>query len=339
MPVLAAEKLTYKKVRELDKQRAVCFMPVSALEVHGPHLPLGMDFYMARWMAEESGRRFAERHPDWNVVQYPPLPLGTDELPLAGSMHTDQRTVFTGVRNHGESLAQAGFRYIVVTNGHGGPRHAAALESACRAVSRRHGVQMFTPSIAVLHEIITGKHFAAVEELLGRPLSAGERAGALCGEHAGTWETSFMLAQEPELVEPEYTFLQKDAPPPFRPLQTFARGLVSLQEKRGKDTTELREMGERLAGGIGWLLNTRYGYGGPAVSYQGVPAVASAELGDAFRELLARRCLEILEEVTAGQRDARTVRSLASASPIVRPRFWSRLAFAAALVVALPFLF
>lgn len=338
MAVLAAEKLTYTKVRDLDKRHAVCFMPVSALEVHGPHLPLGMDYYMARWMAEESGRRFAERHPDWNVVQYPPLPLGTDELPLAGSMHTNQRTVFTGVRNHGESLARAGFRYIVVTNGHGGPRHAAALEAACRAVNRKHGVQMFTPSIAVLHEIITGRHFAAVEELLGRPLSAEERAGALCGEHAGTWETSFMLAQEADLVEPEYKHLEKDAPPPFRPVLALGETLVALQERRGKDTAELREMAERFAGGIGWLLNARYGYGGPAVSYMGVPAVASEELGHAFRELLARRCLEILEEVTAGKTDAAAVRSLASASPIVQPRFWGRVAAVAVLVAALPFL-
>jgi len=338
MPVLAAEDLTYTKVRDLDKQRAVCFMPVSALEVHGPHLPLGMDFYMARWMAEESGRRFAARHPDWNVVQYPPLPLGTDELPLAGSMHADQSTVFAGVRSHGASLAKAGFKYIVVTNGHGGPRHAAALEAACRSVSSKHGVQMFTPSIAVLHEIITGAHFPAVEELLGRSLGADERAGALCGEHAGTWETSFMLAQQPELVEPEYTNLQKDAPPPFRPLLALAQRLVALQKARGKDTTELQEMGERFAGGVGWLLNAHYGYGGPAVSYQGVPAVASAELGVAFREVMARRCLEILEEVTHGKRDAATVRSLASVSPIVQPRFWNRVALAALLVIALPFL-
>ena len=141
MTVLRAEELTYSQIRELDGRTTICFLPVSALEVHGPHLPLGMDFYMAKWMAEEPGRRFAEAHPDWTVIQYPPLPLGTDELPLAGTMHTNQRTVFTGVRNHGESLAKAGLQYIVVTNGHGGPRHAAALEAACREVTRKTGRQ------------------------------------------------------------------------------------------------------------------------------------------------------------------------------------------------------
>ena len=97
MPIVRAEDLTYTKLRALDPSRALCFQPVSALEVHGPHLPFGMDFYMARWMAEETGRRFAAAHPDWTVVHLPPLPLGTDELPLAGSMHARQRTVYDAV--------------------------------------------------------------------------------------------------------------------------------------------------------------------------------------------------------------------------------------------------
>ena len=86
MPVVRAEELTYTQVMRLDGNRTVCFQPMSALEVHGPHLPLGMDFYMARWMAEEAGRRFAERHPEWTVIQMPSLPLGTDELPARGRL-------------------------------------------------------------------------------------------------------------------------------------------------------------------------------------------------------------------------------------------------------------
>src|SRR6266481_1896632 len=73
MPVVCAAELSYTKVRALNMDRTICFQPVSALEVHGPHLPLGMDYFMAKWMAEESGRRFSEAHPEWTVVQLPPL--------------------------------------------------------------------------------------------------------------------------------------------------------------------------------------------------------------------------------------------------------------------------
>lgn len=333
--IFKAEELSYKRIRELDKRRTLCFLPVSALEVHGPHLPLGMDFYMARWMAEESGRRFAAAHPDWHVVQYPALPLGTDELPLPGSMDTNQKTVHRAVVNHGESLARAGFKYIVVTNGHGGPRHAAALEAACREVSRRHDVAMFSPSIAVMHAVITGVHFDFVERHIGRPLSETEKAGLLCGEHAGAWETSFMLAQNPELVEPEYRHLEKSGPPLFRPASTIGKKLAQWQSALGGSGTKLEEISERIADAIGWLLNVRFGYGGPAISYKGDPSVASAEIGEAFRDLLGQECLALVEDVTSGRKSAVAVRSLASDSKLIQPGFWPAVGVATAAAVAL----
>jgi len=338
MPVIRAEELTYTKVLALDMSRAICFLPVSALEVHGPHLPLGMDFYMARWMAEETGRRFADTHPDWTVVQYPPLPLGTDELPLAGSMHADQRTVYEGVKRHGESLAHAGFRYVVVTNGHGGPRHASALEAACRTVSKKRGVHMFTPSIAALHAIVSGSRFPQVEEIIGRPLSELERTSLLAGEHAGTWETSFMLVQQPELVESEWRNLGPDAPPAFAPLETAGTWFAQRLEARGRDTKTLREIVKGLAGGVGWLLNTHYGYGGHTVTYQGNPSAASPEIGQAFREVMVRDCLGFVERVTSGAMAGTDVRSIASDAAIIQPYFVRRVGLvAAAILLALTF--
>jgi len=335
MAYVNAAELSYTKVRALDMNRSICFQPVSALEVHGPHLPLGMDFYMARWMAEESGRRFAEAHPDWTVVQLPPLPLGTDELPLAGSMNASQRTVYAALLAHGRSLVRAGYRYIVLTNGHGGPRHAAALEHACRKVSKRFGVHMFTPSIMVLHRIITGQLNGAVESLLGRALTDTERHGLLNGEHAGSWETSFMLADRPELVEPNYRELGLVVPPTFRPLARLGELLVAARTRRGRDASKLREMFDGFAGGIGWLLNAHFGYGGPAVTYHGDPSVASADIGVAFREIMARECLTMVEAVVTGDVHASAVRSIASDHAAIQPHFWPKLGLAAAAVLAL----
>jgi creatinine amidohydrolase len=332
--VLAAE-LTYSKVRSLNMDRTICFQPVSALEVHGPHLPLGMDYFMAGWMAEETGRRFAAAHSDWTVVQLPPLPLGTDELPLAGSMNASQRTVYAAVTAHGRSLVRAGYRHIVLTNGHGGPRHAAALEHACRKISKRYAVQMFTPSILALHRIITGQRFATVEALMGRALTDAEKRGLLSGEHAGSWETSFMLAEKPELVESNYPELPLDGPPAFKPLAKLGALIVQWRSRRGHDAAKLRMVFDGLCGSLGWLLNARYGYGGPVVSYKGDPSVASAEIGRAFRELMVQECLAIVEAVTAGAQRAVDVRSIASDPAIIQPYFWSRLGLVAALLALL----
>ncbi|HVM95326.1 MAG TPA: creatininase family protein [Candidatus Acidoferrales bacterium] len=335
MQYIEAAELTYTKVRALDMSRTICFQPVSALEVHGPHLPLGMDFYMARWMAEQTGRRFATAHPDWTVVQQPPLPLGTDELPLAGSMNASQRTVYGALIAHGRSLAKAGYRYIVLTNGHGGPRHASAIEHACRKISKRHGVSMFSPSALALHRIVTGQRFAPVEEFLGRALTDGEKHGLVNGEHAGSWETSFMLAQNPELVESNWRELKLDKPPVFKPLAKIGEVLINRRKRRGGDAAKLEELFDGIGGGIGWLLNAHYGYGGPTVSYQGDPSVASAEIGHAFREVMARDCLELVEDVTSGRQRATDVRSIASDHLPIQPWFGAKLALAAALLLIL----
>ena len=334
MPIVRAEELTYTKVRALDMNRTVYFQPVSALEVHGPHLPLGMDFYMARWMAEETGRRFTEKRSQWTAVQLPPLPLGTDELPLAGSMSTNQRTVYNAVRSHGRSLARAGCKYVVVTNGHGGPRHAAALEAACRITSKKYGIQMFTPSIAVLHAIITGQRFEAVEAVLGRPLGERERANLGLGvEHAGGWETSFMLAQNSDLVESGYESLEYDEPPQAPWIGAIGDRIAAL--RGAEKAAETRQIFHAAAGGIGWLLNAHYGYGGKTVTYEGTPAVASAELGHAFRHVMAEDCLALLEAVVEGRKDAKEVRSIASDPAPIQPGFWPRVAAVAALTALL----
>jgi creatinine amidohydrolase/Fe(II)-dependent formamide hydrolase-like protein len=337
MAFLRAEELTYSQIRRFDRARTIAFVPVSALEVHGPHLPIGMDWYMARWMAEETAHRFAQRNPDWTVVALPPLALGADELPLRGSMTTPAGTLYRAVVAQGRALAKAGYGYVVVTNGHGGPRHAAALEAACRYVSRRRRIAMFTPSIAVLHRIVTGGRLADTETLVGRTLTDAERHGLVIGEHAGAWETSFMLAQDSTLVGP-HADLGPLAPPRFRPLARVGEWLAARRERRGKDASKLREAFDGIAGSLGWLLNARFGYGGGEVTYKGDPSVASAELGHAFRELLARDCLEIVEAVAAGRRYASDVRSIASDHAVIQPGFLVKAGVVALAVGALTML-
>jgi creatinine amidohydrolase/Fe(II)-dependent formamide hydrolase-like protein len=232
-------------------------------------------------------------------------------------------------------LARAGYRYVVVTNGHGGPRHASGLEAACRWVSKKFSIDMFTPSIKALHGIITGQRFTEVEAHLGRPLTDHEKANLVGGEHAGGWETSFMLAQHPELVEPNYAQLTHDAPPHVPWIERLGMAVGNQLDRRGRDGAKTREIFTSLAGGIGWLLNTKYGYGGPAVTYQGTPAVASVELGHAFRHVMADECLKLLEAVTSGQLKGVDVRSIASDPAVIQPQFWPRVGFVAALIAAL----
>jgi creatinine amidohydrolase len=320
-----ADEITYRDVEALDRDRTVCFCAVSALEVHGPHLPLGSDLHQASWMADETARRFARGRPDWVALLFPPLPLGTDEVPLPGSINTPPRVVYRAVLAFGRQLARAGFRYIVLTNAHGGPRHAAALEAACRRVSRRHGVAMITPSIRALHRMVTGQTLDQVEERIGRRLTDEERQGLSNGEHAGTWETSWYLAQRPELVTPEYKNLAEDHPPRVGAMARLGDRIAG-RFGNGAGGGFARGVGEALnalSGSVGWLLNARYGYGrdGARVTYSGWPSVASAEVGRVYAEMPVELCLEDVEAVVEGRIDPKEVRSIASDHLVIQPYF------------------
>jgi creatinine amidohydrolase len=320
-----ADEISYPELLALDRDRTLAIVAVSALEVHGPHLPLGSDFHQACWLADETGRRFALAHPDWTVLRYPPLPLGTDELPLPGSINSPPRVVYRALCAFGDSLARAGLRFVVVTNAHGGPRHAAALEAACRRVSRRRGIAMFTPAIRALHRMVTGQTLAEVEALIGRPLGEPERHGLVSGEHAGTWETSWYLAQRPELVAPEWKALREDHPPSVAWLARAGEWIGDALESRGLRGRglSLRDLSRSLAGSVGWLLNAHLGWGrnGERVSYSGWPGVASPEVGRAYAELPVRLCLEDVEAVVDGRLDPRDVRSIASDPLVIQPHF------------------
>ncbi|RJP19829.1 MAG: creatininase family protein [Candidatus Abyssobacteria bacterium SURF_5] len=331
--IFKAEEMLYPQMRDLDREKTLLILPVSALEVHGHHLPMGMDTFSAATSAAGVAELFAKAHPDWSVVVYPPLTLGTDELPLPGSISVSPRTVRSAVMGFGKSLARHGFKYIVITNGHGGPRHSPAIEEACHRISLRKKVAMFAPSIRVLHPYTDGRAIPKLEAELGRPLTDLERrAFATGGEHAGVLETSIMLAYRPDLVSDVYKRCEFDQPPRvkiFFKLSKIVGGVLRLARlRRLADKATLILNG--LGGTLGWLFNSRWNYGDHLVTYSGIPKAGSAEIGSAAMRLLAKDLLEEVEAVIHGKMLPSQVHSLMWTVPLIRTDFFRNLGFAAA---------
>ncbi len=138
MSVYLLEELSSAAPDALDRTRTVIILTVSPLEQHGPHLPLGVDAFSARHF----------------------------------TLRVRQRAVRDVLVDYGESLTRAGFRYILVANGHAGPGHLVALEEAAAIVSRRHGVTMASLSGHLVWEFLRGGYLPRIEAALGRPLPA-----------------------------------------------------------------------------------------------------------------------------------------------------------------------
>lgn len=286
MSVRLLEEMSTPALDALDRARTAVVLTVSPLEEHGPHLPVGVDAIAARYFAETIAERLTAARPGWTVLLAPTLHLGSFTFDAVGTVSVRQRVVRDALVDYGGSLARAGFRYILIANGHGGPGHVTALEEAAAIVSRRHRVTMASFSGHLAWQFLRGRYLEKIATALGRPLSDEERQAFAEDAHGGWWETSLMLLLRPELVDQSYRAL-----PPAR---------YSLAE-RVVPNFPLRN------GGRG---------------YVGHPALADPAFAKAAIEVLMAETMELVEGLLDGRIRPRDGRSPFFAVPFFRTDFW-----------------
>jgi creatinine amidohydrolase len=286
MSVLRLEELSAPALDALDRSRTLAVVGVSPLEQHGPHLPVGVDYFVARHFAEAIAERLVARRPGWTVILTPTLPLGSFTFEAVGTIGVRQRVVRDAVVDYGRALARAGFRYILVSNGHAGPGHLVALEEAAAIVSRRHGVAMASFTGHMAWEFFRGRYLARIEAAMGRPLAPDERRALADDAHGGWWETSLMLLLRPELVDAGY----RDLPATRYPLAS-----------RVRPNYPLRDNGQ---------------------GYVGDPARADLAFAKATLEVLVTEATELAEGLLDGRLEARHLRSPFRLVPFLRTDFW-----------------
>ena len=299
MTVHRLEEMSTPAIDALDRERTVVVLAVSPLEEHGPHLPVGVDAFAARYFAESIAERFVAERPGWAVLLAPTLHLGSFAFDAAGTIRVRQRVVRDALVDYGASLARTGFRYLLVSNGHGGPTHLTALEEASAIVSRRHRVMMSSFTGHLAWRFLRGEFTARIESALGRTLSEPERLAFAEDAHGGWWETSLMLLMRPDLVDGGY----RDLPP--------ARYTVV----------------ERLV--------PNYPLRGEGQGYVGHPALADPAFAKAALEVLLDEALTLVGDLVDGRRRPAQARSPFFSIPPFRTDFWRGLAATAAVGGAL----
>jgi creatinine amidohydrolase len=175
-------ELPWSEVDALDRDRAVCILPVGAVEAHGPHLPLVTDGIIATAMAEEAARRLAER--DLLPLLLPAFEYTTARFAagFSGTVSVRAETVTAALVDIGRSLAFHGFRTLALANAHLDPAHLASLHAAVS--------QLVQEDVLAVFPDLTRKPWAL-------RLTDEFKSGAC---HAGQFETSVVLAERPELV-------------------------------------------------------------------------------------------------------------------------------------------
>jgi creatinine amidohydrolase len=176
------EELTREQARALAPE-ALVILPVGAVEQHGPHLPIGTDYFAVEHIARAAADALAGRVP---ALVAPALPFGSSHhhLPFGGTLSLSTETYYRALRDLAESLIAGGFRRIFILNGHGG--NSELIQLVARDLALQHPVHLAAAS----YWSIAWDALVAVQAHIGAGLPG----------HAGTFETSLMLALRPALV-------------------------------------------------------------------------------------------------------------------------------------------
>lgn len=119
-----------------DKANTVIVLPTGAIEQHGPHLPCSVDSVISSGVAGHALARLPETIPAYAI---PPVTYGkSDEhLNFPGTLTLTGDTLLQTILEIAESLYRAGFRKLLMINGHGG--QPQVLQMASREMRLRHG--------------------------------------------------------------------------------------------------------------------------------------------------------------------------------------------------------
>lgn len=173
MSVLRWHELTAPELRELAEADATVLWPVGSTEQHGQHLVSGFDLASATAVCERAVSVLARK-----ALVAPGLSFGASGhwLPLGATLSLNPATLAAVVADVVASLEQAGFRRLVIVNGHAG--NVGPVLAALGGVS----------SSAVRVELVSYWSLVDPGELASRCVADDGGIG-----HAGEVETSIAL--------------------------------------------------------------------------------------------------------------------------------------------------
>jgi creatinine amidohydrolase len=169
--------LAYPAVEALIAHGPVLFVPLGAIEAHGPHLPLETDSLLSLELARRAGRALIESGKHAAIAPPVPFSVAGYASGFAGTLSIPPDTAIALLRDVSHGFIKMGFTKLCFVNSHLDPAHIDVVKAARAEV-----------------EAITGLRVAFADQLeprWARTLSDEYKRGAC---HAGSYETSLLMA-------------------------------------------------------------------------------------------------------------------------------------------------
>ncbi|MBX6376172.1 MAG: creatininase family protein [Acetobacteraceae bacterium] len=178
-------RLTAAELNERAAAGALVIVPVASLEQHGPHLATGVDIVCATAVAQRVARLLDAAGEAVVVTPCVWTGLAEHHVAFGGTVTLDYATFAAVLRGVVRSAARAGFKRVMLLNGHGGNAEAVAV--AATELSVELGIA-----------VAAGTYWHLAPEAIAPIL---DRQPGLM--HACEAETSMMMVLMPEAVRRE----------------------------------------------------------------------------------------------------------------------------------------
>lgn len=227
---ISSEILLTKHTRREFRERMAsgelkaCILPVAAIEQHLEHMAMEHDWRSVCHVATEVAKIL---RPQVLVAEGVMAGISEHHMRHPGTLSLSPGSFFSVVSDLVDSLVRAGFKNILVLNGHGG--NTAPCLGIWDQFQRRFQVNLhFLPYWNVYTQ-------EDAQELL----EGGQQLPTDLPGHAQEFETSFALAAFPENVRTE---MWTDQPDPKPAMATAAKGEIFIQRTVERVATYLQEM-------------------------------------------------------------------------------------------------
>ena len=242
---------TWKEARDNLTRGAVVILPVGSTEAHGPHLPLATDVIISEEMSLRAATKLNARSVETLVLPAISYSVTDFSADFTGTISIRKETAAALIRDICVALYAQGARLVAIANSHLEPEHIASINQAIETVKQETGRAVAFPD----------KRRRRWAEKLSEEFRRGD-----C--HAGSYETSLVMAARPELVREEIR-------------KSLERVPISIAEKIKEGASTFVEAGGTEA-------------------YFGDPRSASREEGEAMYEALSDMVVSaVMEELTS----------------------------------------
>jgi creatinine amidohydrolase len=192
--------LSWQDMDEMDLAKACYVLPISSLEQHGRHLPLGTDDFILHSLLK---RLKEDKRITGLLLLLPALHYGNsrEHLAFPGTVSLSNATIVSLIEDILFSMKAQNIKKLIVLNSHGG--NTALLNAHIKEWKQKFGLSIFALNLW------DSPFFDGVQPLIETPASLDI--------HAGEIETSLLQELMPALVHGDRISAARDRLVPLKP--------------------------------------------------------------------------------------------------------------------------